>query len=81
VRLSRLTSRERDVLGVLVRGRTNQQIAAELFISPKTASVHVSRILAKLGVANRTEAAALAMRHGLGGDDGSTAAPGTLRSP
>jgi len=69
VPLSRLTSRERDVLSALARGSTNQQIAAELFMSPKTASVHVSRILSKLGVANRTEAATLAVRHGLGLDD------------
>src|SRR4051794_17550983 len=69
VPLSRLTSRERDVLAALARGSTNQQIAAELFMSPKTASVHVSRILGKLGVANRTEAATLAVRHGLGRDD------------
>jgi DNA-binding NarL/FixJ family response regulator len=46
------------VLALVARGRTNQQIAAELFMSPKTVSVHVSRILAKLGVSNRTEAAA-----------------------
>ena len=43
-------------------GRTNRQIAEELFISPKTASVHVSNILAKLGVSGRGEAAALAHR-------------------
>jgi len=46
-------------------GRGNRDIAAELFISPKTASVHVSNILAKLGVATRTEAAATAHRQGL----------------
>jgi DNA-binding CsgD family transcriptional regulator len=67
VPLSRLTSRERDVLVALARGSTNHQIATELFMSLKTASVHVSRILAKLGVANRIEAATLAVRHGLGG--------------
>lgn len=50
---------------VLADGRTNEQIAAELFMSPKTASVHVSRIISKLGVANRTEAAAYAHRNGL----------------
>ncbi|MET9258118.1 AAA family ATPase [Streptomyces sp. NPDC003717] len=60
-----LTSRERDVLRLVSAGRTNRQIAAELFISPKTASVHVSNILAKLGVAGRGEAAALAHRLGL----------------
>jgi DNA-binding NarL/FixJ family response regulator len=46
-------------------GRTNQQIGQDLFITPKTASVHVSRILAKLGVAGRGEAAAVAHRLGL----------------
>ncbi|MEU2061517.1 AAA family ATPase [Streptomyces sp. NPDC013455] len=57
-----LTSRERDVLGLVAAGRTNRQIAEELFISPKTASVHVSHILSKLGVSGRGEAAALAHR-------------------
>ncbi|MGY0491614.1 helix-turn-helix transcriptional regulator [Streptomyces sp. WG-D5] len=57
-----LTSRERDVLGLVAAGRSNRQIAEELFISPKTASVHVSNILGKLGVAGRGEAAALAHR-------------------
>ncbi|MEV0174079.1 AAA family ATPase [Streptomyces sp. NPDC050803] len=57
-----LTTRERDVLRLVSAGRTNRQIAEELFISPKTASVHVSNILAKLGVAGRGEAAAVAHR-------------------
>ncbi|MFF5286447.1 AAA family ATPase [Streptomyces sp. NPDC013171] len=57
-----LTPREQDVLRLVAVGRTNRQIAEELFISPKTASVHVSNILAKLGVAGRGEAAALAHR-------------------
>ncbi|MER5934461.1 AAA family ATPase [Streptomyces sp. NPDC002054] len=57
-----LTSRERDVLRLVAAGQTNRQVAEELFISPKTASVHVSNILAKLGVAGRGEAAALAHR-------------------
>ncbi|MGW5732734.1 helix-turn-helix transcriptional regulator [Streptomyces sp. NPDC055261] len=57
-----LTSRERDVLRRVAAGRSNRQIAEELFISPKTASVHVSNILAKLGVTGRGEAAALAHR-------------------
>ncbi|WEO95128.1 AAA family ATPase [Streptomyces sp. FXJ1.172] len=60
-----LTSRERDVLRLVSAGRTNRQIAEELFISPKTASVHVSNILSKLGVSGRGEAAALAHRLGL----------------
>ncbi|MFJ3904614.1 AAA family ATPase [Streptomyces sp. NPDC090025] len=57
-----LTPREQDVLRLVTVGRTNRQIAEELFISPKTASVHVSNILAKLGVQGRGEAAALAHR-------------------
>jgi ATP/maltotriose-dependent transcriptional regulator MalT len=57
-----LTTRERDVLRLVSAGRTNRQIAEELFISPKTASVHVSNILSKLGVSGRGEAAALAHR-------------------
>jgi DNA-binding CsgD family transcriptional regulator len=60
-----LTRRERDVLGLVCAGRTNRQIAAQLFISPKTAELHVSRILAKLSVTTRVEAAALAHRAGL----------------
>ncbi|MGW0770871.1 helix-turn-helix transcriptional regulator [Streptomyces sp. NPDC002676] len=60
-----LTSRETDVLRLVSAGRTNRQIAEELFISPKTASVHVSNILAKLGVSGRGEAAAVAHRLGL----------------
>ncbi|MFJ4580064.1 helix-turn-helix transcriptional regulator [Streptomyces echinatus] len=60
-----LTARERDVLGLLARGRSNRQIGEELFITGKTASVHVSNILAKLGVASRTEAVAVAHRRGL----------------
>ncbi|MEU0008525.1 AAA family ATPase [Streptomyces sp. NPDC006314] len=57
-----LTGRERDVLRLVAAGRTNRQIAEELFISPKTASVHVSNILSKLGVSGRGEAAAVAHR-------------------
>ncbi|MFF8972175.1 AAA family ATPase [Streptomyces sp. NPDC014995] len=60
-----LTGRERDVLRLVSAGRTNRRIAEELFISPKTASVHVSNILAKLGVSGRGEAAAVAHRLGL----------------
>ena len=59
-----LTAREREVLELLSEGRTNRQIGEVLFISTKTASVHVSNILAKLQVANRGEAAA-ARRLGL----------------
>ena len=61
----KLTRRERQVLAHVADGRTNRQIAEALFINEKTASVHVSNILAKLGVANRGEAAAVAHRVGL----------------
>jgi DNA-binding CsgD family transcriptional regulator len=60
-----LTSRERAVLELLVDGLTNTQIGGRLYMSPKTASVHVSSILRKLGVANRLQAATLAERSGL----------------
>ncbi len=60
-----LTDRENDVLALLVEGRTNRQVARQLYISEKTVSVHVSNILAKLGVHSRTEAAAVARRDGL----------------
>ena len=62
-----LTRRETEVLRLLADGLTNAQIAERLFMSPKTASVHVSHIIAKLGVANRTEAAARAYRTGVVG--------------
>jgi DNA-binding CsgD family transcriptional regulator len=58
--LSRLTPREREVLDLLATGATNKTIATRLFVTEKTASVHVSNLLGKLGVANRGEAAALA---------------------
>ncbi len=64
-----LTEREREVLVLLAAGRTNRQIGEELFITRKTASVHVSRILSKLGVANRAEAAGVAHTLGLGPGD------------
>jgi DNA-binding NarL/FixJ family response regulator len=60
-----LTDREREVLRLLTRGLSNREIGTELFITPKTASVHVSNILAKLGAASRTEAAAIAHREGV----------------
>ncbi|MEU1724746.1 response regulator transcription factor [Nonomuraea sp. NPDC005692] len=62
-----LTERERDVLVLIAEGLSNRQIAARLHISPRTAGVHVSHILAKLGAATRTEAAAIAFREGLTG--------------
>jgi DNA-binding CsgD family transcriptional regulator/tetratricopeptide (TPR) repeat protein len=60
-----LTDRESEVLALVAAGRSNPQIATELFISPKTASVHVSNIISKLGVSSRGEAAALAHRLGI----------------
>jgi DNA-binding CsgD family transcriptional regulator len=60
-----LSPRERDVLALLVDGRSNGEIAKELFVSPKTASVHVTHILDKLGVNSRGAAAAVAVRAGL----------------
>ena len=63
--LAALTARELEVLRLVGAGRSNKEIGAELFISTKTASVHVSNILAKLGVSGRGEAAALAHRHGV----------------
>jgi DNA-binding NarL/FixJ family response regulator len=60
-----LTSRERQVLALVASGATNREIGEALFMAQKTASVHVSRILTKLNVRSRTEAAAVAYRHGL----------------
>ncbi len=62
---SQLTAREGEVLTLLARGRSNQQIARELFIGEQTVKTHVSSILAKLGVHSRTQAALHAMRSGL----------------
>ena len=63
--LAALTEREREVLTLLGRGKSNREIGSALFITPKTASVHVSNILGKLGAASRTEAAAIAHREGV----------------
>ncbi len=60
-----LTNRERQVLGLLVEGKTNKAIAETLFLSPSTVRDHVSQILSKLGVSNRTEAAILALEQDL----------------
>ncbi|WP_239097010.1 helix-turn-helix transcriptional regulator [Asanoa ferruginea] len=64
-----LTAREREVLRLVAVGHSNSRIATELYLSPKTVSVHVSRIIAKLEVTNRIEAAAVAHRLGLLGAD------------
>lgn len=60
-----LTPREHDVLALIAEGLSNRRIAERLHISPSTAGVHVSHILAKLGATTRTEAAAIAHRNGL----------------
>jgi DNA-binding NarL/FixJ family response regulator len=60
-----LTPREREVLALVAEGLSNRQVGERLFVSTKTASVHVSNILAKLGAHSRTEAASLARRRGL----------------
>ncbi len=60
-----LTPRERTVLTLVAQGRTNRQVGAELFISEKTVSVHVSRVMAKLGASSRTEAVSVAYGRGL----------------
>ena len=61
-----LTARERDVLAQIASGATNRQIARRLGVSERTARTHVSSILAKLGLASRTQAALWALQHGLG---------------
>jgi NarL family two-component system response regulator LiaR len=58
-----LTGREREVLALMVEGLNNTQIAGRLKVSPSTSKSHVSNILSKLGVASRTEAVTLALRH------------------
>ena len=60
-----LTEREREVLACLGRGLSNKEIGAELFISEKTVKTHVSNLLDKLGLADRTQAALYAVKHGL----------------
>ena len=63
--IASLTARERDVLARVARGYPNRQIAADLGITERTARTHVSNILAKLGLASRTQAALLAVQHDL----------------
>jgi DNA-binding NarL/FixJ family response regulator len=63
--LAALTPREREVLGHLMAGRTNAEIARDLFISDKTVSVHVTNLLRKTSTTNRIDAANLALRLGL----------------
>jgi DNA-binding CsgD family transcriptional regulator/tetratricopeptide (TPR) repeat protein len=70
-----LTERESEVIRLVAAGWSNQQIADALFITRKTASVHVSNVLGKFGVRNRVEAAAIAHRLGIHGDEPPRAAP------
>ena len=63
-RLDALTPREREVLAHIAAGRSNREIARALQVSEKTVKAHVSSVLAKLGVQDRTQAAVLAVRHG-----------------
>jgi DNA-binding NarL/FixJ family response regulator len=67
VDLGRLTPRETEVLRLLAEGLSNRALAERLFVSEKTVKTHVSSILAKLGLADRTQAALYAVRHGLAG--------------
>jgi two-component system, NarL family, response regulator LiaR len=68
--IDQLTRREREVLELIALGHSNKRIALELGVAEKTVKTHVGHLLAKLGVADRTQAALLAVRWGLNGDPG-----------
>ena len=63
--LARLTEREREVLGLVARGLSNDEIAGKLFLSPLTTKTHVSRIITKLGVRDRAQLVVIAYESGL----------------
>ncbi|MEJ7585367.1 MAG: response regulator transcription factor [Acidimicrobiales bacterium] len=67
--IDELTPREREVLTLLAEGRSNRDLASALFVSEKTIKTHVSSILAKLQLTDRTQAALFAVRHGLAGEE------------
>jgi two-component system, NarL family, response regulator LiaR len=73
--IGRLTRREREVLELIALGHSNKRIARELEVAEKTVKTHVGHVLAKLGVADRTQAALLAVQNGLGGHGGGRAGP------
>ena len=64
-KLARLSPQEERILTLVADGRTNRQVGTELYISEKTVSVHLSRVMAKLGAASRTEAVTIAYARGL----------------
>ncbi len=67
-----LTPREREVLSLLGAGLSNRQVAERLFVAEKTVKTHVSAVLSKLGLADRTQAAVFAVRHGMAADQPET---------
>jgi DNA-binding NarL/FixJ family response regulator len=67
--LDLLTDREREVLDLIAHGSTNREIAEKMVISEKTVKTHVSNLLDKLGLEDRTRAAIWALKHGLGAKD------------
>ena len=75
-----LTAREREVLVLIAQGRANREIARALVLAEKTVKTHVSNILMKLGVADRTQAALWAVRHGIAPQD-ETRTPGSRPEP